>query len=461
MAIHICRDFLTTTTKFPSASMYLSSIFLMGVLGYTQVGHTDFNLNNAIVSTGVSASINFGTSGTYSAVGIPSASHIVTALNIGSILTLRSDLYPRHNSGLFRIQSIDAVNNRYIVDYRAAENPPVETNTLTWKIWVPESIIPSADPTTTIGSAPNGTSGYQSRGSYIGKRIIMQSPHSSSWQVRYCYESSTDRNNFNVQASVAPGFNGDAAGDFPAKTFDTSNIVEHLHGPMYFDTSFSSSLGGSAMGIEAATTSISNLDAPSAIIRFYAWGDSVSGSALFLTRGVSSYGNAWHGFGLAEEDAPLPKRTAARLFVFGRGGGTRMSTSVRWDNGPAADMATFVSFGDRVLAPVSCVFAMYDYIANPGSTGIKAETLATDNALLGYTELQKVDMYAGTIDTSKGTSSTDAIYDFEPRRIGSVPIARIGRSNFGTWSLTNDASKSWFHALNGVFLPWTGPAIHS
>ncbi len=46
----------------------------------------------------------------------------------------------------------------------------------------------------------------------------------------------------------------------------------------------------------------------------------------------------------------------------------------------------------------------------------------------------------------------------EPRRIGKFPIARLGRSNIGDFTIcTNvDNNKTWIHLMNGIYLPWYG-----
>lgn len=455
MTVHICRDLITEASTMPSSSMYLASIFMLHVLRYTYVGDTAFNLTGSLmVATGSGGSINFGTSGSTNAVGIPSASYIVSAADVGRVLALRSAAYPRYNSGLFRISSIDGANNRCVVDYRSSEAPPAETNALEWAIFTRESLIQGESPYTTFGGTPVG-SGYTSMGAYTEKRLVLQSPHSSSWQVRFCYESATVRTNLSTVISVAPGFGGNSAGDFYTGSFDTSRAqAEHLHGPMWFDTSATKYVG-TIVGIESANSAI-----PNAQVRFYAWGDDVSGSAVFMHRNVANYANGWYSFGMAEEDEELPPLTSQRLFVFGRS--ALGSQAVTWKNGNSSTVTYGGMAYGLINAPVSCVWSLYDYVGSVGGTGIKAEATAVDCALLGATELQKVDLWAGTHDSGYDDAVSwpeRGVLRFDPRRIGSMPLVRVGRTNFGDWTLTTDANRAWFHATNGVYMPWQGPAI--
>jgi hypothetical protein len=444
--------------------MYLSSIFLVGVLGYTQVGHTAFNLSGSLrIASGVSASINFGSTGSFSSVGIPTGSHVVTSADVNRILVLKSSLFPRHNSGLFRVSSVNTGSNHLNVEYRSSEDPPAETNTLVWSLWPAENTIQGPTPYVANGGTPTAATGYKSRFPYTDKKIILQSPHSSSWQVRYCNESSSDRqpglSSFATQLTVAPGFGGDVNGDFSSGSYDSSNIVEHLHGYSWFDVN-SANYRGSTVGIDMTNSSPFN-DVSNAIIRFYVWGDDETGSACFCYRNVSSYVDGWYSFGMAETDAPLPTRTSQRLFVFGRSHALT-TFSIKWNNGGSiASQGDYigVAFGESLLRPVSCVWSAYDYVGSAGGDGIKGESLAGDNAMLGSTEVQKVDLWAGTLESGNQLSEQMAVYHYDPRRMGSMPLARIGRSNFGTWSTSSDASLSWLHTTNGVYFPWTGPTV--
>lgn len=464
MAIHILRDYLTQTpslglnpARFPMAQMYYSSIFMFHVLKFTQVGHTNFNLSGSLMlASGLGASINFGVTGSYSQVSLPSF-YSVSNSDIGRILALRSTLFPTYNSGIYKITSASVSNNRVLVEYRAAEDPPVETNTLEWAIFGSEATIPISTGTPTVAT------GYKSRDTYAGCRIMLQTPHTSSWQIRFCYESSTDKTNHGSSVSHAIGFGGNSSADFPSQSLDNiSNVVEHTHGPMFFDVS-NARYQGSVVGVDQTGNTFS--DITNVVIRLYGFGDDVSGSCAFVTRNSSSYADGWFSFGMVEDDErPAPPRISQRLFTMGRANGN--TQDVRWNNGPASYAGfTGTAFG-LCLQPVSCVWALYDYISqcNSSTNNIRSEPTAQDNTILGATELQRVDMWAGTSDIGTFYDSNwplGSVLQFDPRRMGSMPMARVGRANFGNWTLTTDANKSWFHAKGGVFLPWNGPSTYA
>lgn len=458
MAIHILRDYLSPATTMPSSSMYYSTIFMFHVLRFTQVGQTNFNLSGSLmVASGISASINLGVTGSFSTVGLPfgGGNYQVTAADVGRILALRSDLFPRKNSGIFKITSVLTGSNRLNIEYRAVDDPPVESGTLGWAIFANENTIQGTTPYSSTGGTPTGAAGYKSRGAYSGKRIILQSPHTSSWQVRFCQESTTDRTNNAMHWSVAPGFNGDASGDFPSRSFDASVINEHLHGPMWFDVS-NGNYQGTGVCFEPQ-----NGDTSAAQVRYYGWGDDVTGSCVFMYRNVANYSDGWFSFGMSEDDEPAPPRASQKLFAFGRSSVNNAIPGVGWGNGPALQAKWVgVAFGLN-LQPVNAVWAVYDYIGGNGGQGPRGEGVGTDNTILGATELQKVDIWAGTAESGyDGNSSWPAVavLQWDPRRLGSMPMARIGRTNFGNWTLTTDVGKLWFH-IGGVYMPWSGSAI--
>lgn len=459
MAIHICRDFQTVPTSFPSCSMYLTSIFLFGTLGYTQVGQTNFNVSGSfLVGSGVSASINMGAGNEY-AVAIPTGSYLVSAADINRILVLRSNANPRFNSGLFRISNVNTGSNWAIVDYRSGDFPPAETGSLGWNFFINENLLGA--PTFTTGSPPSPATGYRSRGAlFAGKRVILQSPHSSSWQVRFCYESSADRTNHASQVTCAPGMNGDALGDFITGSYDTSAPNgEHLHGPLWFNVSNASYIG-TTCGIEP-TRGGSNTDISPAQCRFYAWGDDVSGSMIGVHRNVTSLADGWFSFGMTEEDDGLPPKTAQRLFTLGH---VSSDQGITWNSGPAVGFGAGLvgmSFG-LINKPVSARLATYCWLGQQADFSVspRREVNAVDNVILGATEAIPVEVYAGTFETGDQLQNwpSSAVLDYDPRRIGVFPMARLGRANFILWSVSTDVSRAWFHTKDGVFFPWAGPA---
>ena len=462
MAIHICRDFLTLAgSTFPKTNLYLVTLFLYGTLGFTQVGQTGFT--GYQLGLGVSGSINMGV-GNELAVALPTSSYVVSTSDVNRILVLRSDVNPRFNSGLFRITSVNTSSNWVFIDYRSSDNPPAETNTLTWHVFKDES-------TFTVSGGENGSVSvghYHSYGSATCNRIVLQSPHTSSWQVRLCYEGTVnDRFSGSVAFTIAPGISGTVAGDFASGSYDTSAPGgEHLHGPLWFDVS-SQLYRGSVVGFDCVLGN-SMADSAGAQVRFYAWGDSVSGSAVFVDRNVTSANDAWAAMGMCEdEETPLPPKTAQRLFAFGKASDQNTTPNIWWNNGPAAvrNANTAVAFGLR-NKPVSCVLSPYQFIGGvptgqSAATSPRSSPNAADAWLLNATEVYGVEVYAGTEETGNTYSlwPTSAIFEYDPRRMGRFPIARAGRENHTVWSTSSDVNKQWFHAKNGVFFPWSGPAV--
>src|SRR5574338_3017 len=93
------------------------------------------------VIDGYGAGINFG-AGAFFEVSIPVAVRTVVIGDVGKMLVLKSTKFPTKNSGIFNITGINAGANRYIVAYRATENPPVEAaNSIDWWLYEAENIV--------------------------------------------------------------------------------------------------------------------------------------------------------------------------------------------------------------------------------------------------------------------------------------------------------------------------------
>jgi hypothetical protein len=453
MTIHICRDFLTLSSLQHSTSMYITSCFAIGVLGFTQVGHTNYNIaGSALVSTGVDASIS--SSSGLTSVTIPSVDYSVSTDDVNRILALKSDLNPTYNSGLFRIQSVDTTDNKLNIDYRTSENSKTESATLKWTIFESEQNTPGT--TEAVARSPNGSSGYRSTGAgFNGPRIILQSPHSSSWQVRFCQESSTDHSATTAYTSIAVGFSGSSIADFPAGSFDLSQPQpEHTHGPAWFDTS-DARYRGLLVGINGVTSAFSS----NVVVRYNIWGDDEKGTCIVTLRNVTNYADFWFAFGLPDYEVPTPL-LSQKLFCTGfipySGNG-----DINWDIGYNQD-SNFcaVTFG-LTKQPEPLILSRLVFISDK-NTIMYASANGTNNTMIGATELQDVEMYSGLTDTPRGFGffPQNTCVQFSPRFVGTFPIAKTGRHNFGNWQLSTDTNKSWFHLKNGVYLPWEGPAIN-
>ena len=115
------------------------------------------------------------------------------------------------------------------------------------------------------------------------------------------------------------------------------------------------------------------------------------------------------------------------------------------------------------LRPVSCVMSTLVPLIRAVDSGAtyshRKNTLATDNPMTGKTELQTVDLVAGTWDNMNNGSAGIGSLILDPRRLGTVPMARLGRSNFGNWSTSIGDNRAWLHTRNGIWMPYSGPKI--
>jgi hypothetical protein len=163
---------ITITTSIPHGLSTGDVVFITGATGETNVNGTSmvsvvngtqailinsvgngaYSANSATLATGfqyatgnpgglTGASINITGASSVYAVGIPGSVRTVVAGDVGKPLILKSSLYPTKNSGIFKIASIDTVNNRYIIDYRSSDTPPPEVGTLTWWLYEVETQV--------------------------------------------------------------------------------------------------------------------------------------------------------------------------------------------------------------------------------------------------------------------------------------------------------------------------------
>ena len=463
MANHLCRDLLAQSAA-SKASPYVLALFLRRVLKFTYVGDTAFGINavgTLLIATGDStptvaptfaagkkAGINYG-GGLEYYVGIPVASHVVVAGDVNRLLVLKSTANPKHNSGIFRVTAIDAVNNRLLVDWRSAAFPPAEADdSFEWYLYEGDAFasIPAS------GTTSGGT-GYRGAGTSTNGRIILQSPHASAWQLRICNENLTDysTNGTTPTSSVCPGFGGDSAGDFPV-------AGRHMHLARWLDTAVGATFGGSSPGFTN--------NAGTSIYRWTMQGDDGGQSFVCMSRLVSGGGNSQMLLvGIPDnEPAPLPSDNVARVFVIGDGyslssgnplndisfHGGRYDSNARYEG---------MTFGEKNLRPVSATFGAWNYLSGATvAASVITEATAADSVYSSSTDLLSVVIFAGMKVTHTSIISPQSM-PFEPRFIGTAPWVREGRANFGNFTLTTDAGKAWQHFKNGVFMEWGGPAV--
>lgn len=441
MTIHISRDFLTSvSSSAPATNMYLLATFMNHVLSFDVDKHVNFDLTSSTYTKGQYdldannlqfASINNATGSEYT-VTIPQAAYTVSPSDIGRILALRSNAWPRHNSGLFRISSASVINNSLQIDYRSTMFPPEEVSSLAWRVYETEAVA-----TATFLSGSDGTSGYSTRGNANASRIMLNSL--AGYHVRLCMESQDDRVIASCSFSIAPG-----AGSVDGADFD--DLEGNLHGAMWYKTK-DQIYKGTVVGLPSNASSLGQW-------RFYAMGDPIAGSVLAITRNVSfaTGGNGWTTFGYPEDEEFVSNRKIIdRLFVMGYG---NTLSNLSWHSGffndGHAQGMTWSKFG----YPMPCIMSSYSDIRN---IGVNPRNLSSSaNTPFGnVTELTTVELIGGTMLNSLA-ATTSSIFQFAPRRVGRLPIARSGRSNYGQWTTTPDLQ--WLHTMNGIFVPWGGPS---
>lgn len=465
MATHVCKDFLGLppyTANFAAA--YFAALFIRGVLGFTQVGHTNFNVTGSTITkaSGTGADINLGP-GLERAVSIPAMTYTLSVSDISRIIALRSSSNPLFNSGLFRIVGIDTATNSVFLSGRLADTPKVESN-LTWTIFETEAVALAGF--SVAPSTPTTSGLYHGTGNAGASRVILQSPHTSAWQVRITCENTADttgggtpyQNKIGARVSFAPGYDGDSAGDFLA-------AGRHLHVPMFWNKAANGSdattfrTNGSVVGIPSNRTIEVGL-------RYYMWGDDVTGTfAMFVRQHTSVNTSDDQGlvfFGLAEDEEQSPSGdNVHRLFTYGynntqiTGQTIQISPDFGELNGTIVGQMG-VAYG-LSMQPVSCVPMSYNFLAgNAIASSIMFNAAAADNVYTGATELYGMDLITGTWDSwfAAATSTHAPNMILEPRRLGRMPFVRKGRANFNNWSVSPDTL--WLHTENGVYMPWSG-----
>jgi hypothetical protein len=326
---------------------------------------------------------------------------------------------------------------------------------------------------TDVYDTSNGTGTALSATTYAGNgplasspRIILQSPHATGWQVRISNEPSSwvVYTSVGTRWSIAPGFNGNSLGDFPAHS-------PSLNGGLFFnnnpnDTSYAyagTTVGpGSGSGAGGASYSAGQ--------RITCTGDDTGQAVCIIIRSSSTNtsGYQYSCFGIPDnEPSPLPPTNMQRLFVIAKqdnayGSGYGLSFLWSVGNNSTIPGITGLGFGlDNSICSCSpsCWSATAITSSGQGVSPMFSAN-AGDSPFLGATELLPVDLINGVFFSS-GTygGNTIKVMNEQTRTIGTMPFLRAGRANFGNFSTTTDANNSWYHFVNGVYLQWGGPPV--
>lgn len=325
--------------------------------------------------------------------------------------------------------------NRYVIDYRGNGDLAIveADDTVQWWLYDKDINCPQ-------NGAGSGSPGYGGTGASVTPRIILQSPHATGWQIRICNEATSESpiNIFNAGCSpitAAPGFGGNSSGDYPIGG-------ECLHSNIFFDKNGVTGVDyicGNGFGDDVGAVGPQH--------RYTFVGDDTGQSVhMFARRLLNATGprSIYVVFGLPDnEPTPLPFKNIRRLFVL---------ASARGDvgNGQVNDVALNVGYTNSVSmhgcafhdTPISAHPSQLAYVTNNNQlAGPTFDASAGDSPFTSATELMPVDITAGTIFSWAGGSPVQA-FPFYSKCMGSIPIMRNGRANFGAYTLTTD-NASW------------------
>lgn len=371
-----------------------------------------------LVSDGYGAGINFGMGFTYE-VSIPTFKKTVNSSDIGKVLVLKSNTNPTTNSGCFKITGINSGDNRYIIDYRSTDSPPAETsNSIDWWLYEVETTL-----SYTFMNRTGSGIGYTGDGAATNSRILLQSPHVSGWQVRITADPLS-----NSFLTLAVGHDGNSSGDFAVGGSHT-----HIH--QYLD--ISSEATYAAAGFGNTTT---NPD------RITIVGDGYGQSIVGYTRNAT--GNTIFMFGVPDNEQG--NINSEKIFCYAtNANGIRLRMN-----------SSHVGMAIKEGIPQLCGFSGWTLLTGTSNTSPIFSTNAGDCPFTGSTELLPIEIWAGASTNSAlsipNSISSPTIFKYYPRLMGTTPLMRIGRSNFGDFTLSSDGNKAWLHLQNGIYLQWNG-----
>jgi hypothetical protein len=449
MTIHLCRNLSSLSSSLsPATGMYFLSIFMHHTLGYRYKSSINFNITS---SSFLKASFNQNVPFTYLAsitdidtsVLIPPAVYALSDNDVNRILALKSDNNPRHNSGLFRITSVDVGTNKATIDYQSTELP-INDSSLTWRIYASEHEVTSSWVTSSNGSV----GGYTSHNDSSCSRLMLEKDNYLF--ARLCLEdSSMVLGNIPAGCSITVGAN-DRLG-LP----EFERELGFLNGPLYFDTT-SSLYQGTAIGLN---TRMNSTSWTSGKFSFTAIGDDVNGTTLAFCKNEDfvTGGNSLVCFGYPAEfsNEILPKKDIINhLFI---AGGTTQTQEITVRSGFSADshLQGLAWSGMNTLAP--CILSQYSDSRNIVPS-IRSLTTANKNQFNNMTEVYNVDLVVGTLKSNLSPIA-ESIFRFTPKVLGTLPFLKIGRTNYANWSLTPD--KSMYHLFNGIFIDWSGSMLQT
>lgn len=481
----------TLSVRAPNLSTYVSA-------GTVTTG--PLHASGAVID-GYGAGINFG-AGAFFEVSIPVAVRTVIAGDVGRMLVLKSTKFPTKNSGLFKISGINAGSNRYIIDYRATENPPVEaTNSIDWWLYEAENVIAnqlyvdsfwnpsSPNITAATNTSPVTITGQFGNGShnlFTGQKVFISgalgnTAINGTWTITVVGTSNTQ---FTLDGSAGNGTYTASSGSFYKAGYPGNGlsanpriIFQSPHSTGYqvrlcieprnarlVPISITTGFNGDGYGdfpIDGAQTHIAEFGNINPLkSQEYTGTVPGTGDATIQYRNtfigdtdgyyLFFWGRSTNGLrppsitmvGVPENE-PMPLAIdEERVFVYGSAGAVTSGSS---EGGGGVSPRIGINFGNVGLAMKKGApkFAALTGWANLDGANLTTpffSSNAGDSPFTGTTEVLPMEIWVGTYaDVSLGIGAIPPFF-FDQSYMGTSPLLRLGRSNFAsnTVALTNE-----------------------
>lgn len=453
---------------------------------------TGLMISSGLISGSNGAGINFGV-GVEKEVSIPSSVRVVSVADVGRILVLKSSAFPTKNSGCFKITGINVGSNRYIIDYRSTENPPVElANSMDWWLYEIENVASGAFVTNTYGSytIQNATNTSpivcttNSHGFMQGQIISItgatgNTAVNGTWTITvlsnttFSLNGSTGNGTYSLSSGTARP-QGYQAGE---NSSSSRIILQSPHATgwqvrmalEYANTnlsrvSFAVGLGGNSLGnfaIGGQHTHVAQYFNVNPVISTDYTGLSVGGgttnnagrctimgddggqSVFLYVRTLASTNNGFIAFGVPDNEQSPSSVAAERIYCYGSNG---YSTSSQDFRGIQLRMGTNSNVGLAFKNGKPDICSLSGWANLEGTPTITAPTFtssAADSPFTSATELLPLEVWGGVladIGQSSGTITTGAVppFNFNQRYLGTPSYLRNGRTNFGDFTLSTD-----------------------
>lgn len=276
--------------------------------------------------------------------------------------------------------------------------------------------------TYTPNSASLNLAGYGSDGPAPNSRIILQSPHPSGWQVKFAMESTSS--NYPL-VSVALGYGGNSAGDFPVGGTVTSSHQFLDVNPLITTVYSNTVVGGGNAATPSRTTIV---------------GDDGGQAILVYTRPAAG-NTGLTTFGICDNEPTPLFPNSDRIFCYG--------SSINGDFGVVAFRvisAQIVGNTFRGSVPEYCAVAGWCNLDGTSLTSPMKSANAGDSPFTSSTEIVPWEVWGGTYNDSAlnvAGSSSPTIFSLDQRFMGTAPFVRNGRDNFGNYTLSTDSTAAF------------------